>query len=105
VPSTAPPAESESGTVSSVGYWNGKMAWDRADGMCLTARPLPSFVVREREAMSSVNCSMGAKPRDTAPRSAAGAADRARVIDLHDGQPGPGRRGDRMTTTGNMQAS
>jgi UMP-CMP kinase len=32
VPSTAPPAESESGTVSSVGYWNGRMAWDRADG-------------------------------------------------------------------------
>lgn len=33
VPSTAPPAESESGTVSSPGYWNGKMAWDRADGL------------------------------------------------------------------------
>ena len=32
VPSTAPPTESESGTVSSIGYWNGKMAWDRADG-------------------------------------------------------------------------
>lgn len=32
VPSTAPPAQSESGTVSSPGYWNGKMAWDRADG-------------------------------------------------------------------------
>ncbi|MEJ6717911.1 MAG: nucleoside monophosphate kinase [Akkermansiaceae bacterium] len=32
VPSLAPPAESESGTVSSLGYWNGKMAWDRADG-------------------------------------------------------------------------
>jgi UMP-CMP kinase len=32
VPSTAPPAESESGTVSTLGYWNGKMAWDRADG-------------------------------------------------------------------------
>jgi len=32
VPSTAPPAESESGTVSSLGYWNGKLAWDRADG-------------------------------------------------------------------------
>ncbi len=32
VPSTAPPAQSESGTVSSLGYWNGKMAWDRADG-------------------------------------------------------------------------
>lgn len=32
VPSTAPPAESESGTISSLGYWNGKMAWDRADG-------------------------------------------------------------------------
>jgi UMP-CMP kinase len=32
VPSTAPPAKSESGTVSSFGYWNGKMAWDRADG-------------------------------------------------------------------------
>ncbi len=32
VPSTAPAAQSESGTVSSLGYWNGKMAWDRADG-------------------------------------------------------------------------
>lgn len=32
VPSTAPPTQSESGTVSSPGYWNGKMAWDRADG-------------------------------------------------------------------------
>ena len=32
VPSTAPSAKSESGTVSSTGYWNGKMAWDRADG-------------------------------------------------------------------------
>ena len=32
VPSLAPPAESESGTTSSLGYWNGKMAWDRADG-------------------------------------------------------------------------
>ncbi len=32
VPSTAPPVESESGMVSSPGYWNGKMAWDRADG-------------------------------------------------------------------------
>lgn len=31
-PSTAPPAKSESGTLSSLGYWNGKMAWDRADG-------------------------------------------------------------------------
>ena len=32
VPSVAPPVESESGTVSSQGYWNGKLAWDRADG-------------------------------------------------------------------------
>lgn len=32
VPSTAPPAQSESGTLSSLGYWNGKLAWDRADG-------------------------------------------------------------------------
>lgn len=32
VPSTAPPTLSESGTVSSLGYWNDKMAWDRADG-------------------------------------------------------------------------
>lgn len=32
VPSTAPPTESESGTISSLGYWNGRMAWDRADG-------------------------------------------------------------------------
>ncbi len=32
IPSTAPPAKSESGTDSSLGYWNGKMAWDRADG-------------------------------------------------------------------------
>jgi len=34
VPSTAPSATSESGTTSSLGYWNGKMAWDRADGKC-----------------------------------------------------------------------
>ena len=32
VPSTAPPTKSESGTESTLGYWNGKMAWDRADG-------------------------------------------------------------------------
>ena len=32
VPSTAPAKKSESGTVSSPGYWNGRMAWDRADG-------------------------------------------------------------------------
>ena len=32
VPSKAPPTKSESGTLSSIGYWNGKMAWDRADG-------------------------------------------------------------------------
>lgn len=32
VPSQAPPTESESGTISSLGYWNGRMAWDRADG-------------------------------------------------------------------------
>jgi len=32
VPSTAPPTKSESGIVSSIGYWNGRMAWDRADG-------------------------------------------------------------------------
>ncbi len=32
VPSEAPPTRSESGTVSSPGYWNGRMAWDRADG-------------------------------------------------------------------------
>ncbi len=32
VPSEAEPATSESGTLSSPGYWNGKMAWDRADG-------------------------------------------------------------------------
>ncbi|GGC89163.1 nucleoside monophosphate kinase [Halopseudomonas salina] len=32
VPSEAPPTTSESGVVSSQGYWNGKMAWDRADG-------------------------------------------------------------------------
>lgn len=32
IPSKAPPAKSESGTLSSVGYWNGKRAWDRADG-------------------------------------------------------------------------
>lgn len=34
IPSVAPPAESESGTVSSIGFWNGKPAWDRADGNC-----------------------------------------------------------------------
>ena len=32
VPSTAPSVKSESGTDSSLGYWNGKMAWDRVDG-------------------------------------------------------------------------
>lgn len=32
VPSTAPPALSEAKISSSPGYWNGKMAWDRADG-------------------------------------------------------------------------
>lgn len=32
VPSTEPATTSESGTVSSLGYWNGRMAWDRADG-------------------------------------------------------------------------
>lgn len=32
VPSVAPPTKSESGVVSTLGYWNGKMAWDRADG-------------------------------------------------------------------------
>jgi UMP-CMP kinase len=32
VPSEAPPTTSESGVVSSPGYWNGRMAWDRADG-------------------------------------------------------------------------
>ena len=32
VPSIAPPTKSESGTLSSPGYWNGRMAWDRADG-------------------------------------------------------------------------
>lgn len=32
IPSTAPPAKSESGSLSSPGYWNGKRAWDRADG-------------------------------------------------------------------------
>jgi len=32
VPSVAPAAKSESGTHSTPGYWNGKMAWDRADG-------------------------------------------------------------------------
>eukprot|EP00518_Triparma_eleuthera_P015603 CAMPEP_0197552164 /NCGR_PEP_ID=MMETSP1320-20131121/5779_1 /TAXON_ID=91990 /ORGANISM="Bolidomonas sp., Strain RCC2347" /LENGTH=363 /DNA_ID=CAMNT_0043112737 /DNA_START=7 /DNA_END=1098 /DNA_ORIENTATION=- len=31
VPSTEPPKKSESGTMSSLGYWNGRMAWDRAD--------------------------------------------------------------------------
>ncbi|HDP89910.1 MAG TPA: hypothetical protein ENN42_08140 [Thioalkalivibrio sp.] len=32
IPSAAPPTTSESGVVSSPGYWNGRMAWDRADG-------------------------------------------------------------------------
>ncbi|MEO1614648.1 MAG: nucleoside monophosphate kinase [Planctomycetota bacterium] len=40
VPSTAPPTESESGTVSSPGYWNGKMAWDRADSRCVRSPAL-----------------------------------------------------------------
>lgn len=33
VPSSAPPAKSEANIISSLGYWNGKMAWDRADGL------------------------------------------------------------------------
>lgn len=33
VPSSAPPKQSESGTMSTLGYWNGKLAWDRADGL------------------------------------------------------------------------
>ena len=32
IPSTEPPKKSESGTLSTMGYWNGKLAWDRADG-------------------------------------------------------------------------
>lgn len=32
VPSTAPPTVSESGVASEMGFWNGKPAWDRADG-------------------------------------------------------------------------
>jgi len=32
IPSAAPPVTSEAGIVSTQGYWNGKMAWDRADG-------------------------------------------------------------------------
>ncbi|EGN75112.1 hypothetical protein A28LD_1575 [Idiomarina sp. A28L] len=32
VPSTAPPTKSDANVMSSIGYWNGKMAWDRADG-------------------------------------------------------------------------
>lgn len=32
VPSTAPATVSESGIASSVGFWNGRPAWDRADG-------------------------------------------------------------------------
>lgn len=32
IPSQAPSAKSESGTMSELGYWNNKMAWDRADG-------------------------------------------------------------------------
>ena len=31
VPSTEEPKESDSGTLSSTGYWNGRMAFDRAD--------------------------------------------------------------------------
>lgn len=34
VPSSEPPKKSESGNLSELGYWNGKMAWDRADGKC-----------------------------------------------------------------------
>ena len=33
VPSTAAPRSSESGVLSRAGYWNGKMAWDRADAL------------------------------------------------------------------------
>lgn len=40
VPSTAPPTQSESGIASSLGYWNGKMAWDRADGRSIRSPSL-----------------------------------------------------------------
>lgn len=40
VPSTAPPVKSESGTESSLGYWNGRMAWDRADGKAVRSPSL-----------------------------------------------------------------
>jgi len=42
VPSTAPPATSESGTASRLGFWNDRMAWDRADGRA-TRRPSLSY--------------------------------------------------------------
>ena len=32
VPSQAPPTMSETGVMSGPGSWNGRMAWDRADG-------------------------------------------------------------------------
>lgn len=32
VPSAAPHTKSDANELSSPGYWNGKMAWDRADG-------------------------------------------------------------------------
>ena len=41
-PSTAPPTVSESGIASSVGYWNGKLAWDREDG-CAKRNPSLSY--------------------------------------------------------------
>lgn len=44
VPSEAPPTKSEAGIVSSQGYWNGKMAWDRADGKA-TRSPAISYSI------------------------------------------------------------
>lgn len=40
VPSVAPPTKSESGTISIQGFWNGRMAWDRADGRAVRSPAL-----------------------------------------------------------------
>jgi len=39
-PSKVTLTKSESGTISSIGYWNGRFAWDREDG---TAKMNPSI--------------------------------------------------------------
>ena len=49
IPSTAPPSLSESGIASSLGYWNGKMAWDRDELLKHSGGELPARPLTERD--------------------------------------------------------